>query len=354
MVKPRKLKSGSWNAQVYSHKENGKAIYESITAPTKAECEFLCAQFKKQKNILKKTKKELTLRTAIEDYIAEAKDILSPTTVSAYNKILKYAFPSLMDVKLKNINDEIVADAVNEEKRRKCARKDALISPKTIRNEWMLIASVLKKHNLHFDVRLPKVSHKNEDLPDPSIVLNAIKGTDIELPCLLAMWMSLRLSEVRGLTCKSIKGNTLHIDQAKVLVDGREEIKKPKTDASIRKIDIPPYILQMINNTPAMKKYAETKKNGFIIEMPADTLRHKFYRLMKAVDLDISFHDLRHYYATISLTILSINPKLVQVSGGWHSFETMQNVYNSSINKEQEQASAIRNNYFESILNANK
>lgn len=350
MIKVRKLKSGSWNAQVYSHKEDGKNIYKSITAPTKAECEYLCAQFKKEKKIQKKQRKDLTLRMAIEEYIAEGAGDLSPTTLSAYKKILKYAFVSLMDVKLKEINDEIVADAVDQEKRRKCQRKDTTISAKTIRNEWMLIASVLKKHNLHFDVKLPKVSRKNEDLPDPAIVLNAIKGTDIELPCLLAMWMSLRLSEVRGLTCKSVKGNALHIDQVKVLVDGREEIKKPKTDASIRKIEIPPYILQMINNTPAMKKYAETKKNGFLIDIPADTLRHKFYRLMEKVDLDLSFHDLRHYYATISLTVLSINPKLVQVSGGWHSFETMQNVYNSSINKEQEQASAVRNNYFESIL----
>ena len=58
------------------------------------------------------------------------------------------------------------------------------------------------------------------ELPTAEQVIRMIRGTEIELPCLLAMWLSLRMSEVRGLQFGDIKDGVLTIQRSK-LVDER-------------------------------------------------------------------------------------------------------------------------------------
>ena len=46
MAKAKKLKSGNWRCLVYDYTdENGKRHYESFTAETKKEAEYLAAEF---------------------------------------------------------------------------------------------------------------------------------------------------------------------------------------------------------------------------------------------------------------------------------------------------------------------
>ena len=45
---------------------------------------------------------------------------------------------------------------------------------------------------------------KLKELPTAEQVMNMVCGTDIELPCLLTMWLSLRMGEVRGLQFRDL------------------------------------------------------------------------------------------------------------------------------------------------------
>lgn len=46
MAKAKKLPSGSWRCQVYDYTDfKGKRYYESFTAETKKEAEYLAAEF---------------------------------------------------------------------------------------------------------------------------------------------------------------------------------------------------------------------------------------------------------------------------------------------------------------------
>lgn len=69
------------------------------------------------------------------------------------------------------------------------------------------------------------------------------KGTDFELPFLLAVWLGLRTSEIRGLTWDCLDGDILTIKQA--MVDGEDgpQLKQPKTYSGNRKLKVPPYIM---------------------------------------------------------------------------------------------------------------
>ena len=89
-------------------------------------------------------------------------------------------------------------------------------------NIYGLISSALKQANVDkvFRVQLPKKKKVFRDLPEPEQVIAAIMGTDIELPVLLAVWLSLRMSEVRGIKYKDIKGNVLTIQRSRLTVNG--------------------------------------------------------------------------------------------------------------------------------------
>lgn len=79
-------------------------------------------------------------------------------------------------------------------------------------------------------IELPTVTPRLVELPPAKTVLNIIKGTDIELPVLLAAWLSFSMSEVRGLTkSKSISGNYITIHEVVVDINNkpvRKELAK--------------------------------------------------------------------------------------------------------------------------------
>ena len=60
-----------------------------------------------------------------------------------------------------------------------------------------------------FDGTLPPKKPKMKELPTAAQVIYMVRGTEIELACLPAIWRSLRMSEVCGLQFGDIKGGVL-------------------------------------------------------------------------------------------------------------------------------------------------
>jgi hypothetical protein len=85
MATAKKLPSGSWRVQVYSHKDNGKKVYESFTAPTKAEAEMKAAKYAMQKKL--RARYDLTVKDALEGYINAKEGVLSPGTIRGYDRM---------------------------------------------------------------------------------------------------------------------------------------------------------------------------------------------------------------------------------------------------------------------------
>lgn len=350
MAKAKKLPSGSWNIRAYTHTENGVPKYESITAETKAECEWKYAQFKKQKKEQKKTPKKITVRDAVEKYIAQNVDVLSPKTLSSYEGYMKNGFLTLQAMPVKKLTQEIVQSEIQKEAKRKAAKKRTTISPKTVENEWELINSALKAIGIEFSVKLPEYQPDIFDLPSPKVVIEAIKGSDVELPCLLAMWTSLRLSEIRGLKASAVHDGFIFINQTKVYVNGKDIVKPlAKTKASKRIVEASPRIMRLIYETPAMQQFINEGIDGYIVDLPESTLRHRVYYLMHTHGLDLGLHKLRHMYASVSLTKLKIDEKTTQRGGGWSTNQTMQNIYRHTFNEELQEAANLRNDYYEKI-----
>ena len=341
MAKPTKTKSGKWRLRIYNYTdENGKKIYECITRDTKAECEWAAADFKKNNRGKKPEQHPITVGEAVDQYIELCK-VLSPTTVHLYEQLRKDGFQHLMDVPVEDLDDATMQAAINTEADRIGRR--GRISAKTVKNEWGLISSSLKKicHRV-YDVRLPQAHKKNKEYPMPQLVMDMVRGTEIELPCLLALWLSFTMSEIRGLRWTDIHNGCIYIDRVMVDVGSVPTVKEnAKTQTRIRKHMIPPYIQQLLDQQPHDSEY--------IVPMNHAQIYHRFMRMCEKNHLDITFHDLRHLNASVMLA-LGVPEKYAMERGGWKTPNVMKNVYQHTFSEQRRLVDQQVNSYFEQYI----
>ncbi|MSS90147.1 tyrosine-type recombinase/integrase [Eisenbergiella tayi] len=372
MPTAKKLPSGSWRCQAYSHTEmlfdaNGnpiidpktgkqkqKRIYESFTSDDpsrfgKLDAEKAALDFLESKKSHQYTK--MTLRDAINKYISDSDAVLSPTTIKGYEIIRDNGFQDLMDLRIRDITNEKLKEAVNKESKRPSTSKRSKgqpISPKTVSNEYGLLTAVLGLYHpkLSTDVKLPaKVNHIKELIP-PEVIFNVVHGTEIELPVLLAMWLSFTISEIKGLTkSKSIQGDYITIVEVVVHVGGKDISKKQaKEYTRTRRHRIPSYIKLLIDNV----------QTDQLVTMSGKAVSNKFSRLLKKNNLPhISFHDLRHVNASV-MAMLKIPDKYAQERGGWKTDAVMKKTYMQTFSEERQRVDNIIDDYFERQISMNE
>lgn len=355
MAKARKLKSGNWNIQILDYvDEDGKKHVASFTAPTKAEVEYMAAKHKKERPAKdKRQKQDMTVEEAIRKYI-DRSQVLSPTTLHGYERMLKYGFQPLMKRKVKDLDSDAMQKAINDE----CCRTSEKvpgkpISTKTVINEWGLLSSALRSIcDVAYNVRLPKKQQHIKELPDPQTVLDAIIGSSIELPCLLALWLSFSMSEIRGLMCSSVRDDYITIDR--VMVDAGSSIMKStaKTETRLRMHKLPPYILRLISQSEEYQRYLKTGNDELLIPLTHDQIYKRWLRICQKNGFTMTFHDLRHMSASIMLA-LGVPDKYAMERGGWATPHIMKSIYQHTLSAERQRVDSIVDSYFEEMLDNN-
>lgn len=353
MAKARKLKSGNWNIQILDYvDESGKRHVASFTAPTKAEVEYMAAKHKKERPAKdKRQKQDITVEEAIKKYISISQ-VLSPTTLHAYDRIQRYAFPDIMQKPVSRLDSLQMQEAINKECLRPLTSDPSkTVSAKTVVNEWGLLAAALKSVcGASYSIKLPKKQRHIRELPDPAAVMQAIAGDPIELPCLLAMWLSFSMSEIRGLRCSDINGGYITINR--VIVDiGAEHIAKDnaKVETRLRRHRLPGYIQDLIFRTDAWKAYTKDREDRYLIPFTRSGLYSRWKTICSHNGFDMAFHDLRHMNASIML-MLNVPEKYAMERGGWKSPNVMKEVYQHTLSKEREKVDDLIDDFFESIL----
>ena len=363
MATARKLPSGSWRCQVYSHSEKiwdeqkgtwkEKRIYESFTSddPTRAgksEAERAATEFLLTRGRRAMNTANLTLEDAIQKYISASSRSLSGTTIQGYSKKQYDSYQFLMDKRLRDITTEDLQEAVNLDCQRPskiCTKHPKPISPKTVRNTYGFIISVIHYFlpEAEYPVKLPTVPAKVRDLIAPDILIGILKGTEIELPCLLAMWLSLTMSELRGIKYRDIQDGFLRLDRVMVDIGNKPTIKESgKTSTRLRMHKIPDYIMSLI---------PPGKPDDFIITASGSSIYKAWKKLLEKNNLPhMTFHDLRHENASI-MQYLNIPDKYAMERGGWKTDTVMKKVYVHTFSEGRKEADAVVNQYFEQIFN---
>jgi len=336
MAKAKQLPSGSWRVQVYDG-ETKKYLSFTSKLPGKAgkaEAELMAREYQ----LGRKQKREAgkTVGECIDEYISLKENILSPTTIAGYRKDRRNSLAPLCNTYIKDLNATDIQAFIN----RLALNK----SPKTVRNAHGLLVSVLNVYAPELNIRttLPKPQKKIKQLPEVSDVLRAIKGSEIELPCLLALWCSLRMSEIRGAKKSNITGNILTVCDTIVTAENEAiERHATKTTESTRQIRLPEPIQALISALP--------EEQDYLTLLSGQAIYKRFSRLLERNGLShMTFHDLRHMNASVMLA-LGIPDKYAMERGGWSSPHIMKSVYQHTFTAERQAADDKIDDYFSAI-----
>lgn len=342
---PRKLPSGSWFIQL---RLNGESI--PVTADTKKECldqaRLIKAEYLAGKREIKHSDGK-TLKQACQEYIDRRRNIKLDTTLAGYEKITRNYFQEIIDLPLTKITWEVMSKEISRECSRTSARGQKL-SAKTIINAFGFYSSVLAENGIEFnrDFALPELKRKPIQLPSAEEVYGAVKGTAIELPCLLAMWLTMSISEIRGLTkSKSIYNGQISIVETVVDVDGKAIRKEGgKEELRSRTQTIPPYIQGLI----------DAVDGDVICPLSSQATNKRLQRLLeKAGVRPVSFHKLRHISAS-TMALLNIPSNYAQEKGGWKTDHVMKGVYTHTFTAGRQDADRKMDSLFSEIITGEK
>ena len=313
MATAKKLPSGNWRVRVYSHTTpDGKKHYESFTASTKQQAEMMAAKFANDND--RKRADDLTVKEAVQNYIEYNKESLSPATIYGYTNDAK-RLECIGNVRIRKITSKDVQSLISDLTRQG-------FSPKTIRNTYGTLRSALTFAGVdqNFMIHLPSTVKKPKTSPESEQIelLYSHASKKMKIAIALAAFHSLRRGEIAALKYGDIKGNTLFIHSDMVYgVDKKWHYKDvPKTDASFRTVYLPQELLDLIGTG---------HPDEYILGVQPNTIGQNFIKLKKRLGIEITFHDLRHYFASLAV-ILNIPDTYTASLGGWRN--------NSSVLKE--------------------
>lgn len=329
MPTAKKLPSGSWRCRVFSHIEyvdgKKKNIYESFTVKDpslrgKKECERMAAEwaFNRQNRAAL-----MTVHDACRRYIDTKREVLSPSTVRGYEAILKNYVSDIEGIHLRELTSDQLQLWISDLTRKHSA--------KSVRNTWGLVRASLDMFDAGtFKVTLPSKEAADLYTPTDDDIRRLLdvtnKDPELHLCIMLAAFGSLRRSEACAVTMDDFSNDGVSITKALVQdADNFWVLKDPKTKKSRRFADLPSFVV----------KYARTMtpdKDGRLIHVTPGAIQRRFQRAVVRAGLQhIRYHDLRHYYVSISHA-LNIPEEYTMQNGGWvHESRAMKEIYRDKI-----------------------
>lgn len=337
------LPSGSWRCRV---RVNGEDI--SIVGESKAEVERKAAAIKF--GIVQTEKKEkaspITLRKAIDRYVESRKNILAPSTIRGYRIIQNHRCQDLIDKRLDSITRQMIQKSIDDHA--------ATMSHKTLKNTVGLLSTIFRDNDIEINwskiaLSQPKKVEKEIYTEDEQrSLLQAVQGTDVEIPVLLAMWLGMRRSEILGLKWEDVDfaSGKIHVRRALVQDENNHFVEKgTKTKDSTRSVSCPDYILGLLSR--------QEKKGERVVPMSPQTMRNHLVKITEDNGLPFyGMHAMRHTNASVMLTLMP--DKYAMERGGWSNEKTLKQIYQHTFDSEKEAADQAVNSYFENLIDTPK
>lgn len=275
-----------------------------------------------------------TLSEVYRDYIELKSSILSPSTIRGYLAYMRNLFQELMPLNIYSLNNITIQKAVN--------RYAINHSPKTVRNAYGLLHSILQVYYPEFEpkITLPQNIKPQYVLPTTDTINTLLFFADdrIKFPILLAAQGGLRRSEIAALQLSDFSDFGVNINKAVVYNSDLElVIKTTKTISGTRFVPLSPSLIKMARNY----KYFGINPNS---------ISNSFYKLVLKTGVPaFNFHMLRHYFAS-ELHAHNIPDKYIATIGGWSSTSVLQNIYQHTLkDKQSEYEKQITDIFFQNF-----
>lgn len=316
-MKAKKLPSGNYRCQVYSHTDsNGKKVYVSFTAPTKAEAELQAQTFRAKRSRI--ANKDLTIGEAVRRYIEVNDGTLSESTITGYVRYLS-AIDEIGHIPIQKISTDEIQAFISRLSRNR--------SPKTVKNIMALIKPSIRMFRPDVELRytLPMYVRKKVRVPNDDEISTLMANASRKMKLCIALGcFSVRRGEICSIKLKDIKqvknGYEIHVHGDCVQdKDGNWVHRdKPKTPESDRNIQIPQQVYDLID---------VTDPEDYIVDITPGTITGNFTELRKRCGISMTFHTTRHYYASV-MAYLGVPDFATAEMGGWkHVDRTMKEIY---------------------------
>lgn len=312
--------TGMWYIRLRVRNAEGEMMSYAIREETEKKAVdkalALKAGLKAETVEAKRKMSDKTLRQAIDEHIAKRSNVLSPSTIRGYYSIQNTRFKGVMGEKIGKIEDW--QEVVNEEA--------ALCAPKTLKNAWRLVKSVLEENGMEISVALPPVPKAEKKWLTPEQCLtfvDAVKGKRCEIGALLAL-SGLRRSEVFGLTWDSVdlQKETVRVRGAVVVDKDNNPVRKKgnKTYKSTRTVSIViPSLVEALGDVE--------DKTGAVAQGSIKCLYKDINRVCKDAGLPlVGVQGLRHSFASLCYH-LGISEMETMKRGGWSNVSTVHEIY---------------------------
>ena len=343
MATARVLPSGQWRCLVFDGVENGKRKYKSFTAATKNDAELQAKQYLADPS-RKSRDRKLTVKDAIERYISSKEGVLSPSTIYGYRRMQRNRYESIGKLKIQELTSEDMQKFISDTAKEKSAKYTA--------NVYGLLSSsvAMFRPEAVFRITLPKRAVRRSVAPSDSDVQNLFESADdwLKICIALAAFCSMRRGEICALKYADITGDAIHI-HADIVTDNSNVYHykdMPKTSESVRTVHAPEQVIELLG---------AGEPEDFVVKKMPYAITKAFIALRNDLGIDIRFHDLRHYYASIG-AVLGIPDTYLSDFGGWRrGSPVLKSTYQNAITDASERYSEVMKNHFGSLIrNLNK
>lgn len=338
--KPQELPSGQWRCQVTV---GGKRLSFTDDDPVVAHDNAVAAR---AGHLLKdKPGPTMKLGDALDLYIERKESVLSPTTIRSYRQIRKLVWEPIANARICDLTSQDAQRVIND-----YLKGEKKHSVKSARNAVGLLSAMLSTiaPDVALRVELPQRPKPDIRIPtndDIAKVLVEVRGRREELPIMLGALLGLRMSEIRGLTWGCIEGGRLHVKQAKVYCDGGDVVKTTKTYSSDRWLAIPAPIQTLLD--------AMEHKGEYIVTLGARQIYGRFSAACERAGVQhYRFHDLRHYNASVMLS-MGVPDKYAMERMGHATNNMLKTVYQHTIEQKQKEIDSQMESFFETNLHTN-
>lgn len=207
-------------------------------------------------------------------------------------------------------------------------KEAGLCSPKTLKNAWGFIRSVMYDATRRYppEVKLPAIVPPDKPfltLDQIRIFVPAISKTSFAIPALLAL-SSLRISEIEALNWEDIpeKPKFIRVSGAVVRDEHNQRVKKRQNKNATSTRNVPIMIPEL---TVALER--DRKLSGPVMPFGQACLRRGIRRVCEENHLpNVGVHGLRHSFASLAYH-LQIPEKIAMEIGGWADATTMHGIY---------------------------
>ncbi len=296
--KPRKLKNGEYVIRI---RMNGAT--RVVRSSSLRKCQQEAALVKAQ--MLNEQRRPSETLTALIDQYIEKRSFLSPATIRGYRTIQRNRFTTALSRPLTGVFDW--QGIINAEEK--------TCSPRTLKNAWGLVSSVLAEQGIRPKVRLPSVPRNERPFLQPEeipVFLRAIEGDPCELDALLALH-GLRRSEILALRPEDIRDGFIHVHAA-VVTDEKNVMTRKATTKTAASARLVPVLIPRLSCAPFQHLHPETT-------------RSHINRACRSFGLpEVGFHGLRHTFASLCYS-LRLSELETQKLGGWSDPGTMRRIY---------------------------